>query len=47
MKKKKQIIDLENTRYGLFMSQNSIDLDIMYGRNFLQTDNVQEVTLYR
>lgn len=47
MKKKKQHIDLENNRYGLFINQKSIDLDIMYGRNFLQTDNVQEITLYR
>lgn len=47
MKKKKQNIDLENERYGLFMSQNSFDLDVMYGRNFLQTDNAQEVILYK
>ena len=47
MKKKKQIIDLENQRYGLFMNQDSIDLDIMYGRNFLETDNVQEVIIHK
>ena len=47
MKKKKQIFDLENNRMGLFMNNNSIDLDIMYGRNFLQTDNVQTIKLYR
>lgn len=47
MKKKKQNIDIENERYGLFMSQNSFDLDVMYGRNFLQTDNAQEVILYK
>lgn len=47
MKKKKQNIDLENERYGLFMSQNSFNLDVMYGRNFLQTDNAQEVILYK
>ena len=47
MKKKKQIVDLESQRYGLFVTQNSIDLDIMYGRNFLQTDNAQEVILHR
>ena len=39
MKKKKQIIDLENQRYGLFMTDNSFDLDVMYGRNYLDTDN--------
>lgn len=47
MKKKKQIIDLETQRYGLFMTENSFDLDIMYGRNFLQTDNAQTVTLHK
>ena len=47
MKKKKQIEDLENNRYGMFMTQNSFDLDVMYGRNYLQTDNVQTVILHR
>lgn len=47
MKKKKQIIDIEDQRYGLFMSQNSFNLDIMYGRNFIQTDNHQTVNIYR
>lgn len=47
MKKKKQIQDIENQRYGLFMTQNSFDLDIFYGRNYLQTDNVQTVVLHR
>ena len=28
MKKKKQLIDLENNRMGLFMSDNSFDLDV-------------------
>jgi len=47
MKKKKQIIDLENQRMGLFMSDNSFDLDVMYGRNYLQTDNAQEVVIHK
>lgn len=47
MKKKKQVKDLENSRYGLFMTENSFDLEVMYGRNFLKTDNVQEIILYR
>jgi len=47
MKKKKQIIDLENQRYGLFMTENSFNLDVMYGRNFLQTDNAQTVVLHK
>ena len=29
------------------MTQNSFDLDVMYGRNYLQTDNVQTVILHR
>lgn len=47
MKKQKQIIDLQNQRYGLFMTDNSFELDVMYGRNFLQTDNAQEVILHK
>lgn len=47
MKKKKQIENLEDGRMGLFMTNNSFDLDVMYGRNFLQTDNVQEIKIYK
>lgn len=47
MKKKKQIIDLEDNRMGLFMTDNSFDLDVMYGRNFLQTDNAQTVVIHK
>ena len=32
---------------GLFMSDNSFDLDVMYGRNFLQTDNAQTIILHK
>jgi len=47
MKKKKQLTDLENNRMGLFMTDNSFDLDVMYGRNFLQTDNAQKVVIHK
>jgi hypothetical protein len=47
MKKKKQIIDLEEQRMGLFMNNNSFELDVMYGRNYLETDNVQEIILHK
>ena len=47
MKKKKQIIDIENNRMGMFMNNNSFDLDIAYGRNYLQTDNVQTVNIHK
>ena len=46
-KKKEQIIDLENQRYGMFMSENSFELDIAYGRNYMETDNVQEVIIHK
>lgn len=46
-KKKRQNIDLEQERYGMFMSENSFELDIMYGRNFLQTDAPFIVKYYR
>jgi hypothetical protein len=45
--KKKKNIDLENERYGLFMTENSFDLDIEYGRNYLQTDNAQTLSVYK
>lgn len=47
MAKKKKNIELEEERYGLFMSDNSFDLDISYGRDYLKTDNVQYVVLHR
>lgn len=47
MKKKKQIIDLENQRMGLFMTNNSFDLDILYGRNYLLTDNSQTIKIHK
>jgi hypothetical protein len=47
MKKKKQIINLEDNRYGMFMTDESFDLDVMYGRNFLDTDNAQEVIIHK
>lgn len=47
MTKKKKYIDLENERYGLFMSENSFDLEIMYGRNFQKTDHPQILTIYK
>jgi len=37
-KKKEKHIDLENQRYGLFMNENSFDLDVMYGEHYLETD---------
>jgi len=46
-KNKKNIIDLEQQRYGMFMSENSFDLDVMYGKNYLQTDNVQTVIIHK
>jgi hypothetical protein len=47
MKKKKQIENIQDNRMGLFMSDNSFDLDVMYGRNYLQTDNAQRVWIHK
>lgn len=47
MKRKKQHIDRENNRYGLFMNENSFDLDIMLGRHYLNNDVVFIIKLYR
>lgn len=40
-------INLEDERFGLFMTDRSFDLDIMYGRNFLNSDNIQWIYLHR
>jgi len=32
---------------GLFMTDNSFDLDVMYGRNYLLTDNAQSVIIHK
>jgi hypothetical protein len=47
MKKKKDLEDIQTDRYGMFMTDNSFELDIMYGRNYLQTDNVNTVIIHR
>jgi hypothetical protein len=47
MKKKANRINLEDERYGLFMTDSSFDLDIFYGRQYLKTDNVQFVTFHK
>lgn len=44
---KDKYINLEDDRFGLFMTEKSFDLDIMYGRNFLKKDNVQWIVLHR
>lgn len=46
-KKKKQEIDLEQERYGLFMNDASFELDIMYGREYLKTDSPFKLKYYR
>ena len=46
-KKNKDHIDFEEERYGLFMSDNSFDLDVMYGREYLKTDSPFYVTYYK
>ncbi len=47
MVKKKSHIELEQQRYGMFMSENSFNLDVAYGRNYLQSDIVHEVVVYK
>jgi len=47
MAKKKQFFDLNQSRYGLFMNDTSFNLDVFYGRNYLQSDIVHEVIVHR
>lgn len=38
---------MDTHRYGLFMSETSNDLSIMYGRTYIETDNIQEIILHK
>lgn len=46
-KRKKQFFDRDENRYGLFMSEESFDLDVMYGRHYIENDVVFKFNLYR
>lgn len=46
-KKNKNIVDMTEHRYGMFMSEESNQLSVMYGRTYSQTDNVQEIILHK
>lgn len=46
-KKRKDHIDFEEERYGLFMSDNSFDLDVMYGREHLKVDSPFFINYYK
>ena len=46
-KRKNSQIDRENSRYGLFMSEDSYNLDIMYGRHYQEQDVNFFIKLYR
>lgn len=46
-KRKKQFFDREENRYGLFMSEESFDLEVMYGRQYVENDVVFKINLYR
>jgi hypothetical protein len=45
--KKNKSIDREQSRYGLFMSEESFNLDLSYGRHYLQQDVQFKIKLYR
>jgi len=46
-RKKKEFVDLEQKRYGLFMNERSFDLEIMYGRKYLENDVHFVIKLHR
>lgn len=43
----KKNIDLENQRFGMFMNDESFDLDIMYGEHYLETDVNYFILIYK
>lgn len=45
--KKNKNIDLDTQRYGLFMNEDSFDLEIEYGRHYLETDVNFTIKLYK
>lgn len=47
MKNKEQYNDFDLGRGGLFMDDNSFNLDIDYGRHYLDNDSVHRIKLYR
>jgi len=47
VQKKLQLKDIEEERMGMFMTNDSFDLDVMYGRNYLQTDNAQKLWIHK
>jgi len=46
-KKKKDIVNQVENRYGLFVNHQSNNLDILYGQQFIKNDNVHEVFLFK
>jgi len=46
-KRKNQVFDREENRYGLFMSENSFNVDVMFGRNYIKSDVVHQILIYR
>lgn len=46
-KRVNKTFDREENRYGLFMSENSFNVDVMFGRNYLKSDIVHQILLYR
>ena len=46
-KRKQQFIDMEENRYGIFMTESSFALDVEIGRHFLETDVVYLVKIHK
>ena len=47
MKKNKKFENLEQERYGLHMTERAFNLQVMYGRNYLRTNNNQVVKIHK
>lgn len=46
-KTKKDHIDFEQERYGLYMTENRFKLDVMYGRHYLKTSSPFFINYYK
>ncbi len=43
----KKYNNLEDNRFGMYYTDKSFDLDIMYGREYMKKDTIHQVTLYK
>lgn len=46
-KRVNQTFEREEQRFGLFMNETSFNVDVMFGRNYMKTDVVHQIKVYK